>query len=115
MVNGPKGIVLFAGNQDTLLNSAYRDRGNNNRDPCLRQPQIMCYLHPHFVQNVIEICTGLISAIGDLLLMASPLTPLRKINHWETIMRSQLQGPTNNGSYDYQSSSESKHRVSDIQ
>jgi hypothetical protein len=85
----------FVGSQDTLLNSAYRDRGNNSRDLCLRQPQIICCLHPHFVQNAIELWTGLISAVGDLLLMASPLPPLRKINHWETTMESQLPGPTN--------------------
>jgi hypothetical protein len=75
----------------------------------------MCCLHPYFVQNAIELCTGLISAIGDLLLMTNPLTPLRKINHWETTMGYQLPCPSNNGGYEFQASLESKWRVSDIQ
>jgi hypothetical protein len=63
MVSGPEEIVLFAGSQDTLLNSVLKDRGkNNNRNLCLRQLQIVCHLHLHFVQSAIEGDTGLISA-----------------------------------------------------
>jgi hypothetical protein len=77
----PKRIVLFAGIQDTLLNRVHRERGNNNnnnRDLCLRQDQIVCHLHLHFVQSAIEGDTGLISATQNIPLMTSSLTPHRK-------------------------------------
>jgi hypothetical protein len=93
MVGGPEEIVLFEGSQDTLLKSVHRGR-DNNRNLCLRQLQIVCHLHPHFVQSALEEDdTGLISAIGDSPLMAGSLTPLRKIDHRETTMGAQLPGP----------------------
>jgi hypothetical protein len=96
MVSSLEEIVLFLGSQDTLLNSVPRDRGNknnNNRNLCLRQPQILCHLHAHFVQSAVEGYTGLICEAQDLPLMASPLTPLRKINHGETTMGAQIPDP----------------------